>query len=132
MYRGNAFVAMLSSLLAPLSVIYTNAVTVATKAKRRAGCDGSIIAITYLIKQEFGVDIEFKNGLSGSRRYIRKRGESLQGVAIGHWYIYGRTESPNGLYDYIVTAPNTDSETKQRIKSVIALYNSAGFVFDVI
>ena len=102
------------------------------KARRRAGCDGSVIALTFLVKQEFGIDITFEDGLCGTRRYIKQRGENLKGAVLGQWYIYGRDESTSKGYDYTVHAPGADAETRSRIYSVINIYNSAGFSFTVI
>ena len=131
-YRKYAWVALLYALTAPFDSFFQSQAAIYTKARRRAGCDGSVIALTFLIKQEFGIDISFEDGEGGSRQYLRQRAENIGGVYFGAWFIFGREESPVGGVDYTVHAPGTTAETRARIKSVLMLYNSAGFTFEVI
>lgn len=131
-YRRPRWLGLLVALAAPVASMWERGRSWHAAHSRRAGCDGSVIALTYLVREEFGVAITFADASGGSRRYMRQRGESLAGLYLGSWFVYGRAEVPNAGYDYLVHAPGTDAETRARIKSVIALYNSAGFTYDVI
>jgi hypothetical protein len=103
---------------------------------RRSICDGSVIALTKLIKVEFGIDIEFADSDENNEVFVGMKNETdVQRMTVG---TKNETATLLGTMkdilnvDYIVKVPvGTDAETIARISSIIGMYNSAGYNYRV-
>lgn len=103
---------------------------------RRSVCDGSVIALTKLIKVEFGIDIEFADSDENNEVFIGMKDEAdVKRMTLGT-----KTETPALLgtmkdvlnVDYIVKVPaGTNAETIARISALVGMYNSAGYNYRV-
>ncbi len=136
-WRKERWVGLLLAISKPLAELYKESVGVFEGLKRRAACDGSIIALEHLIKEEFKKEVKIIEGNTGKRVFLKQPYEPLDGA-----YLHKERGTrklfltPRGGYetdyDYIVKLQETvGEETIQRITAVIGIYNSAGFTYKV-
>ncbi len=136
-WRKPRWLALLVSITEPLAQLYTESTGIYEKLKRRAACDGSIIALEHLIETEFNKKVKITEPNYTGRIYLKQRNEQLRGAKLhkrgqGWVYLYGRGLSSIGGYDYTVKLLEpADQETAQRIAAVTGIYNSAGFTYNV-
>lgn len=136
-WRKPKWVGLLQSISKPVQDIYTETTGVFLRLKRRAACDGSVIALEYLLEEEFGKRVKIIETNFGSRSYIKQRGEALKGIhlhsrADGGVYLHQRgAMDVDTDYTVKMLEPETNPETIQRIAAVVRIYNATGFTYKV-
>ncbi len=126
------------SVVKPMQIYFMRFLKKRHNNIRRRLCDGSVIALTKLIKSEFDIDITINDGTENNEVFVGTKSE----MDIYTLFIGRKNDSKKCLLgtmnemltvDYTVNVPSSvDDETIERMYAVIDLYNSAGFNFKII
>jgi len=130
------------SIVKPFQQWYDVFFALRTKLLRFRHCDGSIISLTSLIYLETGAVVEFTEGIQdvetayittfdeGAQMYLNNPDEGEPATYIG-------TQTEGTMQtDYIVVVKNNIpqpvlDDTLRIIRALVAMYNSAGFNFEI-
>lgn len=136
-WRKPRWVALIFALCRPITLLYAESTGVYTKLKRRAACDGSIIALEYLIATEFSCGVKIIESNTGDNVFLKQRNEPLIGTHIftrnsqDRLYLKGKEGYAIDV-DYKVNMLETVTpESLLQIHAIVGIYNSAGFTYKV-
>jgi len=141
--RKPKWIETLYSEIKPYEVYYERFMGVRENNLRRMYCNGSVISLEKLIQIEFGVDIDIvDNENNGRMTGLVSTAQEKVTAFIGTdkeqalFFITDRETELLQNIDYKVIirsfiAESIRQEQIERIKSLIGLYNSAGFLFAV-
>jgi len=131
------WIAFVMSVIKPFEIWYSSFLAERIKNVRRRLCDGSVTALTMLIKKEFDVVIEFIDSAESNEKFIGTKAENdvsrlLLGMKTEVPLLTG-TMNETLAFDYLVKIPlSTSNETAERIRAVLNIYNSAGYNFKIV
>jgi len=138
--RKPRLLGLLASIVKPLILMYVTFIGYRRFTLRRVRCDGSVMLLEQLLRDEFGLrNVSIVDGYTVATSILTLSVENIGtmcintiGEGMASTYMSMEGEDLTGEYDYkVLIGEPVSVETLARIGAVVRFYNSVGFSFIV-